>query len=267
MTDARTSGPRRRGWPILTAVVAGFILLAGLGTWQLFRLHAKLDLIDKRAASLTGNPVSMYDIEAGMEHGYDVDFLRVRLTGSYRHNASRYIYRARGKRPGYQLITPFIDNSGFIVFVDRGFIDQQMREAPVAGDTRAPEGEISITGVTRNRASDRNMFSPDADMKQGIWYWYDLVGVSASMPDDLLDGYEGPVPITSAVFVQLEPGGEPGTGKWPDPEDLKVELPNNHLQYALTWYALAVVLVVMGWLFMRKQRRPGEARTDVTADK
>ena len=255
MTDIPTQGLKRRSWPIVLAAVVGVTLLVGLGSWQLLRLQWKLDLIDKRAASLTGNPVTINDIEAGMEHGYDVDFLRVRLNGNYRHEASRYIYRARGKRPGYQLITPFIDKSGFIVFVDRGFLDQRMREAPIVTDTRKPEGELTITGITRNRASDRNMFSPDADTKQGIWYWYDLVGISASMPDNLLEGYEGPAPITSALFVQLERGGEPGTGKWPDPEDLKVELPNNHLQYAVTWYALALVLVVMSWLFIRKRRQ------------
>ncbi len=254
MTATPAQNPRGRNWPIVTATVLGVLLLAGLGSWQVLRLQWKLDLIDKRAASLTGNPVTIYDVEAGMEHGYDVDFLRVRLNGEYRHTASRYVYRARGKRPGYQLITPFIDKSGFIVLVDRGFIDQRMLAAPIEGDTRKPEGRVTITGITRNRASDRNLFSPEADTRQGIWYWYDLVGISASMPDNLLEGFEGPEPITSAMFVQLEPGGEPGTGKWPDPEDLKVELPNNHLQYAVTWFSLALVLAVMSWLFIRKRR-------------
>lgn len=257
MTTA-TSKPPLRSWPIIAAALVGIMLLAGLGSWQLLRLQWKLDLIDKRATSLTGNPVTIYDIEAGMEHGYDVDFLRVRLNGQYRHAATRYVYRPRGKWPGFQVITPFIDKSGFIVLVDRGFIDQRMLKTPIAGDTRKPEGELTITGITRNRASDRNMFSPDADTARGIWYWYDLVGISASMPDNLLEGYEGPDPITSAMFVQLEPGGESEKGKWPDPEDLKVELPNNHLQYAFTWYALALILAVMSWLFIRKRRREHE---------
>ncbi len=234
--------------------MVGILLLAGLGSWQLLRLQWKLDLIEKRAASLAGNPVTIYDIEAGMEHGYDVDFLRVRLNGEYRHEASRHVYRARGKRPGYQVITPFIDRSGFIVLVDRGFIDQRMLGLPIPGETRIPEGELTITGVTRNRASDRNMFSPEADTEKGIWYWYDLAGISASMPAGLLDGYQGPDPITSAMFVQLLPGGEPGAGKWPEPENLKVDLPNNHLQYAFTWYALALVLSVISWMFIRKRR-------------
>ncbi|MGI9511860.1 MAG: SURF1 family protein [Anderseniella sp.] len=254
MTTA-ASQPPRRSWPIVVAALAGIALLVGLGSWQVLRLQWKLDLIEKRNSSLTGNPVTIYDIEAGMEHGYDVDFLRVRLNGYYRHDATRHVYRARGKRPGYQVITPFIDKSGFVVFVDRGFIDQRMLKVPIAGDTRKPEGELTITGVTRNRASDRNMFSPEADTGKGVWYWYDLVGLSASMPSDLLEGYQGPEPITSAMFVQLEPGGEPGASKWPEPEDLKVELPNNHLQYAFTWYALALVLAVMSWLFVRKRRR------------
>ena len=135
MTTA-TSNPAPRIWPMVVAAVIGILLLVGLGSWQVLRLQWKLDLIEKRESSLTGNPVTIYDIEAGMEHGYDVDFLRVRLTGRYRHEATRYVYRARGKRPGFQVITPFIDKSGFIVFVDRGFIDQRMLKVPIAGDTR-----------------------------------------------------------------------------------------------------------------------------------
>ena len=244
----------RSNLAVYMAATIGIAVLLGLGTWQVLRLQWKLDLIEKRTASLSGNPVTIYDIEAGMEHGYDVDFLKVQLNGEYRHDATRYVYRPRGKWPGYQVITPFIDSSGFVVMVDRGFIDQRMLSAPIIDDTRKPEGSITIMGVTRNRASDRNMFTPDADTTKNIWYWYDLMGIAASMPQNLLDGYQGPDPITSAMFVQLERGGEPGAGKWPDPEDLKVELPNNHLQYALTRYCLAIALALISWLFIRRRR-------------
>ena len=156
MTTA-PSNPAPRTWPIVVAAVIGIFLLVGLGSWQVLRLQWKLDLIEKRVSSLTGNPVTIYDIEAGMEHGYDVDFLRVRLNGKYRHDATRHVYRPRGKWPGFQVITPFIDKSGFIVLVDRGFIDQRMHKAPIAGDTRKPEGDLTITGITRNRASGTGM--------------------------------------------------------------------------------------------------------------
>jgi len=119
----KTPARARSKLPVVIASAIGIVLLLGLGTWQMVRLQWKLDLIEKRTASLSGNPVTIQDIEAGMEHGYDVDFLKVKLNGSYRHAATRYVYRARGQRPGYQVITPFIDNSGFVAMVDRGFID------------------------------------------------------------------------------------------------------------------------------------------------
>lgn len=253
---------RRSNVPVIVVTVISFIILIGLGTWQVYRLQWKQQLIEAREASLTADPVTMADIEAGIEHGLDVDFLKVRLNGEYRHEATRYVYRPRGKRAGFQVITPFIDKSGFLVLVDRGFIDEDRR-----GETtgmRQPEGEITITGVTRVRAGDRNPFSPDADLARNVWYWYDLPGIAATLPDNLAGTVNGQLPITSTVFVQLAPGGEPGEEKSPEPEDLKVELPNNHLQYALTWYSLALVLVVMSWLFIRRRRREdgaGSSRT------
>lgn len=253
---------RRSDVPVIAATVIGVIMLIAFGTWQVYRLQWKQQLIKAREAALTAEPVTMADIEAGIEHGLDVDFLKVWLNGEYRHEAARHVYRPRGKRAGFQVITPFIDTSGFLVLVDRGFIDEDQ-----LGETsglRKPEGKITITGVTRGRAGDRNLFSPDADFARNVWYWYDLPGIAASLPGDLAGTINGQPPITSTVFVQLAPGGEPGEQKSPEQEDLKVELPNNHLQYALTWYSLALVLVVMSWLFIRRRCREdgaGASRT------
>ena len=246
---------------IVSATIATILLLA-LGTWQVLRLQQKQDLIAARKSAVVASPVALTDIEAGIEHGYDVDFLRVRMTGTYRHDATRYVFRARGDRPGFQVITPFIAQSAFIVLVDRGFIDQPMIDSP--DQWSQPVGEIAVTGISRLRAGDRNMFSPEPDITRQVWYWYDLMGIAASLPADIADGAGDPPPITASVFVQVEPGGEPASGAYPDPEDLKVELPNNHLQYVVTWYSLALVLVVMSWLFIRRRRaevegaHPGE---------
>lgn len=253
---------KRSNVPVLIATLVGIAMLLGLGTWQVVRLQWKERLIEARAGAITANPISMSDIEAAIEHGYDVDFYRVRMTGRYVHDEARYVYRPRGKRAGLQVITPFLANSGFIVLVDRGFIDEAMLGNRQGW--RLPEGEITVTGVTRNRAGDRNMFSPEADLSKDVWYWYDLPGMAASLPPSIADSAAGPAPITASVFVQVEPGGEPGEEKFPDQEDLKVELPNNHLQYALTWYSLAIVLAVMSWLFIR--RRKAEAARPTTGN-
>lgn len=242
----------RSSLPVMIAATIGVLLLVALGTWQVFRLQWKQQLIEAREAALVAEPVTMADIEAGAEHGYNVDFLKVQMTGRYRHDASRYVYRARGKQPGYQLITPFIANSGFVVLVDRGFIGED-RLGRTDG-LRQPKGEVTVTGITRTRAGDRNWFSPDADKARNVWYWYDLPAIAASLPEDVSAPVNGQPPIMAQVFVQLAPGGEPGEEKSPEPEDLKVELPNNHLQYALTWYSLALVLIVMSWLFIRRRR-------------
>lgn len=249
---ASPAGARKGNRAVIIAAAIGTLLLLALGTWQMLRLQAKQELIASRETAVVANPVALTDIEAGIEHGYNVDFLRVRMTGSYRHDATRYVFRARGDRPGFQVITPFIAVSGFIVLVDRGFIDQPMIDTPDAWSR--PDGEITVTGITRVRAGDRNLFSPEPDTARQIWYWYDLPGMAASLPSDIADGAGDPPPITASVFVQVEPAGEPGGGAMPDPEDLKVDLPNNHLQYALTWYSLAIVMVVMSWLFIRRRR-------------
>jgi len=243
----------RSNVPVIVATVISLVILVGLGTWQMYRLQWKQQLIESRESALTADPVTMADIEAGIEHGYDVDFLKVRMTGEYRHQSTRYVYRPRGMRSGLQVITPFIEKSGFVVLVDRGFIDET-RLGETTG-MRLPEGEITVSGVTRARAGDRNLFSPEADTARNVWYWYDLPGIAGSLPEDLSDEINGQPPITASVFVQLEPGGEPGEEKSPEPEDLKVELPNNHLQYALTWYSLALVLLVMSWLFIRRRQQ------------
>lgn len=248
--------PRSNRAIIVTTVICVGLLLA-LGTWQVFRLQWKERLIEAREAALSANPVTMADIEAGFEHGYDVDFLKVRMTGEYRHDATRYVYRSRGKRPGVQVITPFIDQTGFVVLADRGFIDET--QIGSAQGLRQPEGKITITGITRSRAGDRNLFSPEPDLARKVWYWYDLPAIAASLPEDVSADVAGQPPIMASVFVQVEPGAEPGEEKSPEPEDLKVELPNNHLQYALTWYSLALVLMVMSWLFIRRRRREGGA--------
>jgi hypothetical protein len=53
---------------------------------------------------------------------------------------------------------------------------------------------MTVTGVTRNRARDRNLFSPDADLSKNVWYWYDLPGIAASLPPSVAESAAGPAP-------------------------------------------------------------------------
>ena len=243
---------RRTGFTIFA--LAMIISLLGLGTWQLQRLQWKLGLIKQTQAALTANPVSINDITAGIEYGYDVDRLRIRLTGSYRHDLERYVYSPAKAGLGYKVLTPFIDDTGVLVFVDRGWVPLKAKDPATRQSPRQPKGKITITGITRLHNPGLTIFQADADTKNNVWYWYDRETLAASLPAGVGETADGQLPIISPVFVQLEPGGEPGTGKLPIISPIKVDLPNNHLQYAITWYAMALIMSITLLVFLRTER-------------
>lgn len=243
---------RRNGFLVFIALMV--LVLIGLGTWQLQRLDWKKDLIRQSQAAITAKPVSMNDITAGIEHGYQVDWLRISLTGHFRHDLQRYLYKPTKQGLGYQVITPFIDTAGYVVFVERGWIPKALKASADPETIRKPQGKITITGITRLHDPGFKLFLADRDVKNNIWYWYDVKTMAASLPAGLGEKPDGSLPVISAVFVQLEPGGEPGEQKYPLIKPVRLELPNNHLQYALTWFGLALVMTVLGVYFYRTRR-------------
>jgi surfeit locus 1 family protein len=247
MTKARKIG-------LLVFATLLMAILLGLGAWQLQRLQWKENLIAQSKSAVNAKPVSLTDIEAGLENGYDVNLLRVRMTGIYHHDLERYVYRSNGKKPGFHVVTPFIEETGYVVLVDRGWVNEKNRLPKDRQDARKPEGKINITGITRVHATGLKMFLPDADRKKNIWYWYDRNGLAQSYPEGLGQSADGQMAITAALFLQVEPGGEPGNGLWPQIPPVEIKLTNNHLQYAITWFALALALLVMGILFFQSGR-------------
>ena len=242
---------RRRGF-IAFALVAVSCLVA-LGVWQVQRLHWKEQLIKQATASLTARPVSMNDITAGIEYGYDVNLMRVRLNGTYRFDLNRYIYWPQNGKPGYRVITPFLDKLGYIVLVDRGWVSQRALKAKPHTGWREPEGTVTVTGITRAHARAVSFLTAPPDKKNHIWYAYDLAGIAASLPANLGETAQDGAAIVSPLFVQLEPKGEPGKGRWPQIPPAKIDLPNNHLQYAITWFSLAAIVALMSILYLRRK--------------
>jgi len=250
---------RRIGFLIFATLL--FTVLVGLAVWQLQRLQWKNDLIEQSRNAVTAKPVSITDIEAGQEYGFNVNFLRAQLNGYYRHDLERYIYRSNKSKPGYHIVTPFIEDKGYIVFVDRGWVPQKQRLPKDRPNSRKPEGKITITGVTRSHATGLKLFLPDPDMTKKIWYWYDRESIAKSLPAGLGAMSDGQQAIVSAMFFQLEPKGEPGAGNLPKILPVTIKLTNNHLQYAITWFALAFILLVMTIYFIRSSKRKTDDET------
>ena len=254
----------KRGGRMLFIVSAlGVAVLLALGSWQVHRLQWKHDLIDKRKQALTAEPVTLADIEAGVEHGFDVDWLKVQASGHFRHDLERHLYDLRQGKIGWRVLTPFVVPGRFIVMVDRGFVpdhlrDPKTRENGRAAQTGAAAGaqhsQVSLTGFVRVNAGSAGWFTPDNDVAANRWYSVDLIALAASLPENVgfvaPDGYAAMLP----VLVQLAADTEGPSGKLPIVDPVKVDLPNNHLQYALTWYGLAVVLVIVSILLHRSRR-------------
>ena len=241
---------------LLLASIVGAAILFAFGTWQLQRLQWKNDLIEKRAKAVISEPITLADIDAGIEHGYDVDWFKVSATGSYRHDLEFHLYHLRDGQIGWRIITPFIVPGSFVALVDRGFVPDAFK-APQSRKT-PPATEQQITAFVRVNAGAATMFTPDNDAAANRWYSVDLMAMSQRLPEDL--GFVAPeqYAIFLPVLLQLAASPNLKADQLPIPASTEHKIRNNHLQYAITWYSLAIVLVVVAFLFYRSRRKVGE---------
>lgn len=249
---APTDGTRRPGfrpplWPTLIAVPAILVML-GLGTWQVQRLSEKNAAIAERVERTTGAPVD-FPFAASAEELRALEFRRVSVTGRFRHDQELYL-AARSMRgnPGHQVVTPLEvgegPNAGAVVLVNRGWVPLDRKEPGKRAEGQV-EGPVTVEGVIRLPGVQRWMV-PDNEPGNNIWFWEDLAGMAAHL---------GIADRVAPVFLEAGPAENPGG--FPIGGQTRVELPNDHLQYAITWYALAVALAVIWYLYARRRSGGG----------
>ena len=233
-----------RVWQILIATVLGVALLLGLGVWQLQRLHWKEALIAERDSRLAAPPVSLDQALKDFDSGKSVEFAKVETSGTFQHDAELFYLTTEGGVPGFEVITPLKSQDGIIVLTDRGFVPEPLKDPAKRPDSR-PAGEVKVTGLLRRHVGSRGSFAPDNDPEGNIWYWWDVPAMLAAAqvsPD-----------LKVAPFVlHVLPGDDKAL---PRPVSVDTTLTNNHLQYALTWFALAVLLIIMSGLLIRQTWR------------
>jgi surfeit locus 1 family protein len=210
----------------------GLVVLLGLGTWQVERLHWKQGLIAARQAQLAAPagplPASADDWRAW-------DFRPVVAEGEFRHDLEQLFgATAIEGRLGQHVLTPLLRPDGAAVLVDRGWVPAD-RAHPAARREGQLAGPIRVSGIARYRGADRpGWFTPDNHPEQGLWYWYDLPALERALGLQLL-------PVVVEADATPNPGGLPLGGQ------TRTELPNDHLQYAITWYGLAAGLLAI-WI-------------------
>lgn len=251
MSEKRLSTVMTGTFVVLMLILA--VVCAWLGTWQLERLHEKEALIAAVDSRLTAAPIpvpeaatwSTLDTEA-------LNFQPVSLTGAFRYNQTLTVFtslaNSKGKAsgPGYWVMTPFVLADGGTVFVNRGFIPQQVQEAAVT-DGEGAENQVTITGLLR--PGEKAGFMTPAPNTSDRIEWVRDPQRMAAMADPAL------API-APFYVDL-PAGAPG--ELPQGGETVVEFPNNHLGYAYTWFGFAIVAVVMLGFWIWRQRQGAKA--------
>ncbi len=246
MTDPGKRRFRPQLWPSLTTALALAVLVA-MGSWQLERLQWKRDLIAEMTQRMAGPAVALPPAPV------DAAALRyrpIRIQGRFRHDRELYLEaRSHQGRPGLHLVTPLVLDDGRVVLIDRGWVPPDRRrpetrpEGQIGGQVA---GSVSLTATLRTGGwKGYDFLRPENDPAGNAWVWMDLPRMAESA------GLEG---IASGYYLVADaapnPGGLP-IGRAPG-----VELPNNHLGYAITWYALALVLLV---IYLLHQSRPEAA--------
>ncbi len=222
----------------------GLAVLIGLGSWQIERKAWKEDLIAKLSVRLGAEPVPLPQPERWGALTQEADeFRRVRVQLDYGGPAVLLYTSGSGlrddvKAPGYFVVVPGRVAPGAIVAVNRGYA----RERPSTA-VAVPQGMQEIVGVLR-WPEGPSWFVGDHDSSGDIWFRRDPQAMAR------LKSW-GPV----APFYIEQEAPVPAGGV-PHPARLKVNLPNNHLQYAVTWFALAVALVAVFIFWLRSRRRP-----------
>ncbi len=202
------------------------VLFCSLGTWQIYRLQWKQNLINQIDQGLKSDPIQY-------SKNLDGNYQRVKLNGEYIFNSQIYLYSLNENgKPGYDVITPFETANKENILVNRGWIKKEMKD-------KLPSITSSndITGMLR-KANRKNLFTPDNDLKKNIWFYVDLKDIEN---------------ITGKKFNEFIVYLEDKNIDIPKPKKISIDLPNNHLKYAITWYSISISILFYYLYFRRKK--------------
>ncbi len=235
--------------PTIFALV-GIAILCGLGFWQLDRKAWKENLIVTLTERLAREPADLppRDRWAHLLQERE-EFARVGFPAEFLPGQEALVYTAGSglrpdvKGPGYWVFSPARLAGGSLVIVNRGFVALD-RKDPASRPEGTPRGSIDIVGFVR-WPETRGLFTPADDPQNNVWYLRDIKAIVATKR------WDAAAPFYIDMEAPVPPGG------WPKPGKLQVNLPDNHLQYAITWFGLALALVgiYLVWLTRRLRSR------------
>lgn len=226
-------------WATLFTLTA-MAILCGLGVWQLQRLQSKERIISQIEAEFNKDPMETelapgVLLQAEMHGAF---FVRGFVEGVYLHDKEIFVGpRTMDGQGGYHVITPFESvMSDDTILVNRGWVPYELPDAKISRPARS----MIITG-TAQKPKPPNSFTPENSPETDEWYYIDPQQIATAK------NLKAVMP-----FILYADNGLHG-GEFPVPAPVGFNAAHNHLQYALTWFSMALVLIAIYYLrFIRK---------------
>ena len=202
-----------------------FILVfIALGTWQIIRLNWKNNLILEIERSLKNPPVEL--TQSNKEN-----YLKIRTSGSVDFEKQIYLYNLSDLgTPGFEVINPIlIDGDNYLL--NRGWIPFEKKDTQEINIL----DQNNIVGTLRIQGK-KNIFKPDNDIKGNYWFTLNRQDVSKFTGKEF-----------SNYIIYLD-----GNYQFPRPKKITANISNNHKKYAMTWFSLAISILLL-YLYFRKK--------------
>lgn len=252
-------GPQRSAGLLLPtlAATAALAVLLGLGTWQLQRKAWKDALQAQIVARSMAPAASVGEIVSSAAAGGDIAYRRLGVRGRFRHDLERHLFTSGSSGPGWHIYTPLVlEADGRALLVNRGFVADRYKNAASRLESRPGGGRdvVEVVGLVR-LSEPTNWFTPANNVEQNVWLWRDIEGMARSLRSVDRDVTVLPFSI-DALVAPATAGGDPAR---PLGGTTRLELPSRHLEYALTWFGIALTLIgvysafVLSRLRARKQ--------------
>ena len=219
----------KRAYLFQLFVIIFVTIFCALGTWQLYRLQWKLELISEITFGLDSSPIEY-------SNSIEKNYQRVSAKGKFNTDKQIYLYSLNDNgKPGYDVITPFRTNKNENVLINRGWIKKELKNNPIIN--KNIEVEQKIVGLLR-KIYKPNIFKPDNDLKNNIWFSINLEDLKVTSGERFNE---------FVIFL------EDSRAKTPLPKKVSIDVPNNHLKYAITWYAISISIIFYYLYFRRKK--------------
>ena len=215
---------------ILTIILS--LTCLSLSFWQFKRLNWKKNLIENLDLAYESSPANIKEFKGDL---YNFKFKKITAEGSFINKKNMFLGpRVYENKVGYNLITPFLLKDNRYLLINRGWIEKKIN---ISENNK----QITIEGIIKE-SDKRNIFTPNNDLNKNLWYYINTKQMSE---------FTG-LNITNKVFIDLTSNNSF------QEENIIInsrrELSNNHFQYALTWLFLALIFLIMNFIYYKQSK-------------